>query len=365
MHAAVVEYVDRAATNGIMQHSDQWLEIRKYTVGGSSISTILGLNPYESMVSLVRKRLGWDKFADNISPQWGNLFEDVIKRVVEYQKNTLVLGEDLYIDGGERRPYTSYSPDGIAVINDEIVLLEFKCPYSRIPDGKVPKYYVPQVLMGLDLMQLPTRGLFVEAVFRRCAWENLGYNSVYDTTLVPESSGTLPLAFGILGFYATGEHVSELPAVIAAFNYFGELGDNTNGYMVNDLGTTPLALFSTLMQAVDSGKIHAYYGKILHTIGDNPIDVQNQVQLMHDELDAYMAFCENKASESGSLINIGMLPWKMFRIDYNYINPIADYVKPHLPTIKNLCEFLQKCNDPNNAGKRMGMYESFIATCAT
>jgi len=354
----VTKYVEAAYANGIRQHTDEWLEIRKYTIGGSSLSTIQGKNPYESINSLIRKRIGYTDFESSIQPQWGNLFEDVIKRVVEYQKNTTVHGEDLFVPGGERLPDTSYSPDGIAVIVDDgvpqIVLLEFKCPYSRIPDGKIPKYYIPQIKMGLDLLELPTRGLFVEAVFRRCAWEDLGYNAAYDRTLVDKSSGNLPIAFGIIGFYVTAEHQAH-PAVLAALNYFGELGDESNGFMVNDLGSTPPALFTQLMEALDTGKIRAYHGKILFTGGSNPIDVQDQVSYMHAELDAYMDFCS-----TGVAINIGMVPWKLFRIDYNYVEMEANYVKPWLPQISKLCTFLRQINDPVNINRQFGMYERFL-----
>lgn len=371
----ILEYVDEKSANGIKQHSKEWSSIRQTTIGGSSLATIQGKNPYNSVQALISERIGFTNYESSIKPQWGNLFEDVIKRVVEYQKKCTVHGEDLYVRG---QPYngsviTSYSPDGLAVItrshehggfgHPEIALLEFKCPYGRIPNGVVPKYYVPQVKMGLELLEIPTVGLFAEAVFRRCSWDTLGYNKHYDTQLVKVSSGELPLAFGIIGFYKyEGDlHNGDVPsaadikdrdaALAAAEEYFGELGDESNGYMTNDLGTTPLELFTRLMDILDRGLLRAWYGRNIHTdVADN---ITNSAQILHKELDSYMDFCE-----AGGHINIGMLPWKLFRVDYNYIEKENNYIAPWMPKIEKIVNIIRKCNLPENADKKYNIYQA-------
>src|SRR5271166_1907671 len=175
------DWVTEKEKNGIKQHSRKWK--KRITFGGSVIATIQGKNPYSNIYKMLSEKIGLSAFEQSIAPQWGNLFEDVIKRYVEFDKKCTILGEDLYIEGpGDG---TSYSPDGLTVLNvvfdygfdDEIktinehliVLMEYKCPYSRIPSGNPPEYYIPQVKMGLDLLKLPRIGLFVEGVFRRCS----------------------------------------------------------------------------------------------------------------------------------------------------------------------------------------------------
>jgi hypothetical protein len=209
------EYVENLTKNGILQHSEEWLQAKVLTVGGSQIATVLGLNTFGNVPQMIGEKLGIRFFTSDIKVQWGNLFEHLIKLYVEWDKRTKIIGSDIFVPGP---PGTSYSPDGLgAVITLKTesagsqlvitpvakrVLFEFKCPFNRIPDGTVPKYYVPQVLYGLDIIPCLDVGLFVQGVFRRCTWGDLGNNPRYDKTLVAKSAGSgSPLAYGIIGFY--------------------------------------------------------------------------------------------------------------------------------------------------------------------
>lgn len=388
MLAGLEEWIAKNEINGIKQHSDEWHKVRLNAIGGSSMATIQGLNPYSSICKIVSEKIGFTEFISDIKPQWGNLFEDVIKRVVEYQKKCVVYGEDLYILG---EPGTSYSPDGLAVMDivdtstvEEtttidtpdgpkqvirviekrtpaiaIVLLEFKCPYSRIPNGVVPKYYVPQVKMGLDLLGIPSIGLFVEGVFRRCTWEDLGNNPKYDTTLVKASSGKFPQAFGILGFYidvskygATADNTSDQKRnkLFSMFtDHYVEYGDETNDYMAQDLGQAPVDLFTIIMDAYNEKILTPWYGGI--SFADSPLDMQN-------ELNKYVKFCAD-----GKFLNFGIIPWKLFRIDYNFIQKEVGYVQPWLPKIREIINVVQQCNDPANVDKKYNIYASYMNKC--
>ena len=63
------------------------------------------------------------------------------------------------------------------------MLLEYKAPYQRQPNGRIPRYYKPQIWMGLDLSPIASLGLYVEIVYRICTLEQLGptpgYNMSY------------------------------------------------------------------------------------------------------------------------------------------------------------------------------------------
>lgn len=350
-------WVAFSEANGIKQQTPDWHAARQCTIGGSSLATIQGMNPYSSVEHLIRERLGLAEFNGDIKTQWGNLFEDVLKKFVEKSLECTIRGEDLYILG---KPGTSYSPDGLAVLSrntvlekvskhgfsddipgiypaKEIALMEFKCPYSRIPSGTVPKYYVPQVLMGLDLLELPTFGIFVEAVIRRCTWEQLGYNTLYDTTLVSRSSGDLPLAYGIVGFYID-------PTVLLSTKFdatrlfseykshFVEYGDNTNEYMSNDLGGAPPSLFTLIMSAMDKRLISIKYFN-LHDGADNET-------LLNNDLAEQSQFCS-----AGNHINIGILPFKIFRADFHIIDKIPDYLSQWYPTICKIVNVISSCKN--------------------
>jgi hypothetical protein len=350
----LARWVAYLEANGIKQQTEAWHKARFATIGGSSMATIQGINPYSSVEHLIKERLGLARFNGDIKPQWGNLFEDVLKRFVEWKLKCIIRGEDLYVLG---RPGTSYSPDGLAevsrnevlrhVINKdpddftqypktEIALMEFKCPFNRIPNGTPPKYYVPQVQMGLDLLNLPTFGIYVEAVIRRCTWTQLGFNGDYDTTLVPKSSGTVS-AYGINGFYIDRAVLANTK--VPTINLFGrylehyvECGDATNEYMCNDLGESPVDLFTMIMSAMDQRLIQIRYYGMYHTDGcETALDA---------DLASHTEFCR-----AGNHINIGILPWKLFRADFHIIEKIPNYLDRWYPTICEIVNIIQICRE--------------------
>lgn len=425
----LTEWVANKEKNGIKQHGKKWLQAKVFTIGGSSLATIMGKNPYSNIPKMVGEKIGLFKFVSDIKPQWGNLFEDVIKRYVELDRDCEILGEDLYIDGP---PGTSYSPDGLAVMDvveeymfeeeiiveseegpcrqmqmviksvpkTTIVLIEFKCPYSRIPSGSPPEYYVPQVKMGLDLLDLPTVGLFIEGVFRRCTWDDLGNNPVYDKTLVPKSSGKLPLAYGIIGFYfdadkfyskikkfrtggnerAASELESTQNMLFNAYkDFYVEMGDCNNEYMCNDLGESPPELFKMIMNAYDKKIIVPWYGCIKYVdanavTNNGKASAEDIVKKMEKLNISTLTYTENAGAESmnedlatfteycaaNGHLNLGILPWKLFRVDYNFIQKTPDYVKPWLPKIREIIDVVKECTNPANAAIKSNIYNAYL-----
>lgn len=82
----------------------------------------------------------------------------------------------------EADPYCLWTTDmcpSLAIL-PRIFVLEFKCPLSRRLTGKVPAQYRPQVWSGLSVSPVAHAGLFVDAMFRKCAIADLGPNSEYD-----------------------------------------------------------------------------------------------------------------------------------------------------------------------------------------
>lgn len=352
------QWVEDKATNGIRQHSPEWHEARKYTVGGSSLGYIQGLSRFKDAHTFVAEKIGLTKSVFGIAPKWGTLFEELIKQYVEADLQCEIVGEDLFVFGEE--PGTTYSPDGLTVLNANvhsadaaastdpvIMLIEFKCPYSRIPNGKVMESYETQVKMGLDLLKLPTVGLFIEGVFRRCSWEQLGNTADYDRTLIPRSSGKMPRAYGIIGFYCVDITAVGLAEFIAEYLAVYDLGDSANDYASTDLGTSSLALFTHLLNAFDVKLIQPWYGNVVCVTGgfaDDTAraDYQGSKQ-MDNELLAFEEFCR-----TSGYINLGILPWKLFRVDYHQIEKEDGYLAPWMPAIAEIIDVMRRCtNDPD------------------
>jgi len=176
------------------QRSKLWLEDRKGDektpprVGGSEVSTLLGNNPkYSPLKSFYLSKLGFTSFDGNIATRWGNLFEDVVTALIEkiYKTKVVEFGSILGLKDGEHH-VQSYSPDGLFVYEDKIILSEIKSPWSRRPLGDVPSNYIDQVQIGLSTIRIADYALFFDAFFRVSTLKSLRYdNREYDLKVHP------------------------------------------------------------------------------------------------------------------------------------------------------------------------------------
>ena len=170
----ILAFVDKHG--GIRQGTTEWHGLIRTTIGGSEMGVLLGVNKYKKRDQLLEEKRETGVSHDREVPVpclWGKLFEPIIRTYAEVIYDTQIYGHDICIANGKLR----YSPDGLGVVRRingrdifDVVLFEFKCPYIRNPDGKVPKHYEPQVLSGLAATAEiePTYGLYVDAVFRKC-----------------------------------------------------------------------------------------------------------------------------------------------------------------------------------------------------
>jgi putative phage-type endonuclease len=170
------------------QGTPEWLEGRRGFIGGSELSAVLGLNPYQTMDEFIVNKIKTIPWAGNEATRWGSTMEQVAIRYIEekgWTVHTFGSIECLAIPGAK------YSPDGIIVSSDgkTIRLLEIKCPFSRGPNGKIPSYYLPQVQLGLATFPFVENALFVSMYIKYafdfssstigCAW---GYFSDVENT---------------------------------------------------------------------------------------------------------------------------------------------------------------------------------------
>jgi len=166
------------------QGTDQWRADRMYCIGGSEISTVMGINPFDKKVDIIARKLALTHFSGNSATRWGNLFEGVSERLF---KILFLFGGDIYNIGSIPHKTINehrYSPDGLCIMQinnqEKIVLLEFKSPYSSVPTSKVPKHYLPQVKAGLCTIDIADTCVFVNNMFRKCALSQLDFSIDYD-----------------------------------------------------------------------------------------------------------------------------------------------------------------------------------------
>lgn len=155
---------------GIEQRTPAWYAARQELTTASDVSAAIGGKGGSNKDFLVKKAGDPEEqrtFNGCAPPlKWGVMFEPVANAI--YSKR---LGVNVHEFGLLRHPTISHigaSPDGIT---DMGVMLEIKCPYSRIIDGTVPSAYVAQIQCQLDVCGLD------ECDFFQCEFEEVPYST--------------------------------------------------------------------------------------------------------------------------------------------------------------------------------------------
>jgi hypothetical protein len=348
LYEALNKYIS-SIDNVLIQRSLDWEKAKRFTVGGSSAKDFFDAKSPPK--TIIAEKLGIvTGFSGNHYTHWGNLFEPVIETYIAQDLKCEVLASNRYIRGS--LDGTSYSPDGLTVLylNDkwQITLLEFKCPFSRVPTGIIPKQYTPQLLFGLDLIRLPTVGLYAEAVFRVSTWDDLSFDNdkyvVYEKQTLP--CGAKISAIGFVCFLLSESNKRFCDELL---DHHGAFGNASNDYEFSDLGRSSEVMFKRVLQAFDAGVITAYYGSVIMKgysdgSGGNPDP--------NDILDADMARFRALAKSTNSQI-VGMLPYKVFYIDYITVDPEYGIIQKNYPVIKETIDFIRdNCNAPPEEKKR-------------
>lgn len=139
----------------VEQRTPQWFKARHGRITGSIVDTVLGTNPYQTVHQLVAEKAGVKStFFGNAATKHGNKYEPVAtqKYCELYDRKHVELG----VVPHATVDFLAHSPDGIALSKTlKPILIEIKCPLTRkIEPGVVPKYYMNQILMGLEVFDL-------------------------------------------------------------------------------------------------------------------------------------------------------------------------------------------------------------------
>lgn len=135
----------------------EWLISREKTIGGSEASSLIGINKYQSLRDLWRKKKkGVVEEVDNEAVRYGNDCEPILRElfkikhpnlVVQYKENTTMYSREY--------DYMHYSADGLIWDGARAGILEIKTSFIRNSemlrnwDNKIPDNYFVQVLWGL------------------------------------------------------------------------------------------------------------------------------------------------------------------------------------------------------------------------
>lgn len=130
--------------------NEEWLRYRKQGIGGSDVSSILGINPWKSKLEL------WmDKTSDEVqitpsneAMEWGNIMEPVIREHFSLTTGKRVQTLDAILQHHQHQ-FMLADVDGITVDdhgNPAILEIKTASEYKRTEwDNGVPAYYQSQV----------------------------------------------------------------------------------------------------------------------------------------------------------------------------------------------------------------------------
>lgn len=364
---------DLISTNAHLpeQGTAEWLAIRRFNIGGSEMATVTGEGGFSNIKKLISNKVGLTHFSGRLATRWGKMFENI----------TTVLMEDLLdIDGKIQETsslqgavkYQRYSPDGLAVvkllcgdtINGEYlerheyltILFEFKSPFSSIPNGKIAKYYSPQVKAGLCSIPIADCALFVNNMYRKCKLSDLGNNNSYDKYFHDRDkvSVNLPIAVGLILVYFKKETREKF---LRRYDNSADSDSDSNsdtesdsdnesysdeefdydlhaGYQksdhqklieslsknesTRDYGKAQYHEFNALMQLFDDGLIDMHYCKPL--IVQNNIHqiefLQSQTEIQPQDFETDLENYKSQLGEFSKKENmVGYIPYKLFKSD--------------------------------------------------
>ena len=164
----------KSRSTGLKQKSADWVRARQKTIGASEVAALVGSSPFENPKSLLQKKRK-SEFLTNAACTWRSLFEPLVRRYFEQKHSVSVFGHSIFLNLERWHPLyqkVTCSLDGYFLYKDnELVLLEFKCPFKRkIAMKCIPEQYKDQIQTFLAFSgEKVNKGLFVDAYFRMCS----------------------------------------------------------------------------------------------------------------------------------------------------------------------------------------------------
>lgn len=309
------------------QGSSGWLKARRTIIGGSEVAAIMGLNPYSSFKKVLMSKLELAPFTGNTATRWGNLFEQAHEQYVQRIFDWPVQHTGS-VDGVCRGH--KYSPDGLVVgkVNGKnlVLLLEFKSPFSSWPGGRVPLHYMPQVQIGLADISMCDMGLFINAVFRRCARDQWTFEGGYTSNKEGEKKVEgPPLAMGVFFFSRSG---GGQPQEV-------------------DYGVEPI---DELLQQVSFKRVKAtlfetfVFKRPAFAPEEYPLDEPADLEGWLDE--AWKVHCEECAKEGR--VPVGFMPWKMVAADVLLVERDEQLIKDAILHITAAADILEEIAGTHN-----------------
>lgn len=149
MERTVVRARELIAQEYAEQRSQEWLDLRENMITASDAASAIGESRYESEDAFVKKKVLRTKWAGNAATAHGTLLEPFVRDLYDQKFNRK--SHEIGLVQHREYPWLGASPDGVT---EDGILVEIKCPMSRKIEPNVPKHYLPQVQLQLEITDL-------------------------------------------------------------------------------------------------------------------------------------------------------------------------------------------------------------------
>lgn len=131
------------------QRSKEWLDLRENMITASDVASAIGENHYETPDAFIKKKVLKVVWAGNAATEHGTKLEPLVRDL--YDARTGRKSHEIGLVQHRTYPWLGASPDGVT---EDGLLIEIKCPLTRKIEAKVPKHYLPQVQLQLEITDL-------------------------------------------------------------------------------------------------------------------------------------------------------------------------------------------------------------------
>lgn len=336
------------------QRSADWLVKRRRVIGGSECSNVINLK--KTNINTFVNNFLFNKVVGRTNQfifpcVFGNIFENEIKNLTEYTFKTKIFetGSIPY----EKLKSIAYSPDGIGIVDNEIILFEFKCPISREIKSQIKNEYFCQVHMGLHVLEevIEGRAFYIEAEFKKCVFEDLlvkeNFDKNFHNKFLDREFTELYIHFGMILFYENNNELCPLSQSLISPELSIDYGEASQTEME-----------SLFFNVYKNNFKYIYLSDIVNKHIEN--GDTNEVLLKYKEPKEQFTleeinYLKNLLVLECKKINknpVGILPWKCYnfnKIDV-YKNPyfITDDLKERCVYFMHITQYVAKLKENNN-----------------
>lgn len=332
--------------------------------GGSDMADVInGKSKFRTLDDMLANKIGKirgeDVSTSSLNTQWGHLFEPVLTNYLAAFWGTEV--SELPPSIPSQHPRVGYSADGgMVFVNPNTgaamcLMLEFKNPFERIPDGKVPGDYEYQIKSGLsnvNLAEIFPACLFVDCIQRLCNVYDLSTPGAFNTLFHIQSSYiyqfgkkqkknkeayTSELDLGIIGLYADAADdqifKNEMESIMQLF--YSQ--DDYNHEGIHDLGceSTQVIKLVFAMTSKDRPKsrLLPYYPPSFMTYlrekSECGQEKNDNDYCVNEQIIKFKKFCEDNGH-----MPICIVPYKTMKVSTCIVYPDReDFIARHTPKI--------------------------------